>query len=389
VALLALIAKLGLDKSGFDAGMDQASKKAASFGSGLKSSLAGAFSVAAVTAFTAGAIEAAEAVGDLSERLGLSLDDAQDFALAAKMGGADVEYLAGKMEKLRAFMAGGGSLSEFGTETTDVVEAVKKLSEIINDTGLSAQQAVTFVEIFGKGSGKLINVLGDLKMAQHAIKFDKESVRNAQIIGDAWAFAKSSAYALAALKARYSPAGIGLGLLFPANKSKTTTDTKGITTAEEAVEAKKKRDKEAEFAAKVHMDIQDKILKLEKETSEIDKKTRFDKLTDAQKLIDLKREEAELQLGLARNFGLDDEVTEKQMEARKRLAEIGAERQDIRKSMVKIHPGVATDEFQKIGAFTNSAGASSQYQVLRQQLSSLDRLRVELTSRGILIRGTD
>jgi hypothetical protein len=382
-----LIAYLGLDKTGFDAGLDSAGKSASKFGSALKSQLAGAFTAVAVVSFVRSAISAAEAVGDLSERLGISVDDAQDFGLAAKMGGADIDYMAVKFEKLRAYMAAGGSLSLFDINTKDVSIAMKQLGNIIETTGFTAEQAVRFVEMFGKGSGKMINILGGMSNASAAIKFSKEDTKNAQALSDAWdSIAKSSqAFLMGAIN--YSPIGQLVAELGQrSEKTKTTSDLDAIIAAEKLQE-------EREADANGWMAIQERIVNLDLQADEINERARIAKLTNQERLLELKEEELKLQEKISLEVPVTDDgiFREEYYKMQKRLAEIGAEIGPLSK-VAKTTAGVssiASDQFQRIGAFTGSAGASAQDARAMRALTYLEQIKAALTSSGIIVKGTD
>src|SRR5213593_3021241 len=93
MALFSLIAKLGLDKTGFDAGLNDAQKKAGQFGAGLKSLLAAAFSIAAITAYTRSVIEYASQIKNASLRTCASTDAIQTLGHAAKLSGVEFETM--------------------------------------------------------------------------------------------------------------------------------------------------------------------------------------------------------------------------------------------------------------------------------------------------------
>ena len=100
MALFSLIAKLGLDKTGFDAGLSAAQSSAMKFGAGLKAQLAAAFSVAALTTYTRSLIEYASRVKDASLRTGASTDALQSLGHAAKMTGSDFETVVRSFKDL-------------------------------------------------------------------------------------------------------------------------------------------------------------------------------------------------------------------------------------------------------------------------------------------------
>lgn len=392
--LLSLIAHLGLNKTGFDAGLNEAGKKVSKFGSDIKSQLAGAFTAAvvvgAVKHLTESTIAAAEAVGDLSDRLGISIKDAQDFALAAKLGGSDVEYFAQKIEKLRAYVAGGGDLSVFGIDTGDSVKALSEISKIIREVGLTAPQSVKFVEIFGKGSGKMINALMDLETAKQAVKFSDDEVRAAQDVSDSMVLA---ANAIGKLPANYitekwiKP----FQRVFGGGSDGAKPKTGDLDAIQKEMEARAVAQKEKENDAKGWMAIQDRIIDLEKEANDIAEKTRQAKLSDAGRLLEIKKKEAELQ----RKIDLEVPVTEdgifreEYYRMKKQLAELGFERVGLESKRNDPITRIQPDEFGRIGAFTGAAAGVSQTALLGQQLNEIKLLRQDLVSRGILVKGTD
>jgi len=172
-----LTAFLGLDKTGFDAGMAAAGKQVNRFGDDLKRTLAGAFAAGAFIALGKSAIEAADGIDELSERLGITNRQAQEFSLAAKLGGSDSEFFATKFEKLRKTLRDGiakgeNPLAAFGLNaTSDPVQAIESLANVISETGLNAEQATAMVDLFGKGAGRMVNILGDLQNARKGSLF--------------------------------------------------------------------------------------------------------------------------------------------------------------------------------------------------------------------------
>ena len=388
MAIMSLWARLGLDKTGFDAGLAAAGKGAAKFGTGLKGQLAGAFGAAAVTAailqFARSSIQAAESVGDLSDRLGISVKDANNFALAAKMGGADVEYFAAKLEKLRAYVGKGGSLSVFGIETKSTTQAMYDLARLIETTGLSAEQAVKFVEIFGKGSGKVITILGDLGIARSALSFSEKDVRYAQHLSDIWDAIVHSAKTLSGLAFRPLPVRV---LEHAMNKGPSR---RAPTQDLEALRLAEQREDDAELAAKAQQATQERIVQMEKAANAADEKARIDKLTDAQRLLEITKEQAVL----IENLRTEEKdksglYGEGYYMMKQRLAELGGERVNITESIRSGAKKISADEFGRIGAFSGEGAIQAQTDLLRRQLTQIEQLRADLIRRGVLVRGTD
>lgn len=168
--LFSLIAKLGLDKTGYDSGLKTAEKQAMQFGAGLKSALAGAFSVAALTAYTKSLIEYASKVKDASTRTGASTDAIQSLGYAAKQTGSDMETVVRSMKDLSK--ARQEALDQPNSKAAQVFAALGisgeklknlKLEDLFrevarafegNDFGASELAMVT--ELLGKASGELL-----------------------------------------------------------------------------------------------------------------------------------------------------------------------------------------------------------------------------------------
>lgn len=176
MAILKLMAMLGLNKTGFDAGMTDATKKVNRFGSDMKSQLAGAFTATAVIAFTKSIIDLGGEIKDSMDRLGVGAKDVQEFGLAAKLGGQSADTFAKAVEKIRLAMAAGGAtgknpLAEFGItlqdlQSGDAVGILRKLAVELENFSGSASQTKALADTFGaRGMGGIVNMLRELKAA--------------------------------------------------------------------------------------------------------------------------------------------------------------------------------------------------------------------------------
>lgn len=168
---------LKLDGSGFTQGLTSARQAVGRFGSqafgGLKSQIAGAFTVGAVTALSKRTIDAAGRVQDLSDRLGVSTDFLQEFRYVAKQTGTDLEALTAIVERMnsaRDAALSGGKAGEkmtqafgaFGISQSDL--KTQRLEDLLSNQIATAFQkgdpqgklAAAFREIGGRGSGQLI-----------------------------------------------------------------------------------------------------------------------------------------------------------------------------------------------------------------------------------------
>jgi len=396
MAILSLIAKLGLDKTGFDAGMAAAGKQVNTFGAGLKSQLAGAFSAAAFVAFTKNLIEAGDAIDEMSERLNISTQEAQEFSLAAKLGGADSEFFATKFEKLRAALRAGAEkgenpLAAFGIDaTTDPTEALNKIAVIISTIGLNAEQAAKFTELMGRGASKMINVLGDLKTAQESGIFTSpDGIRQLKSLSDWFTIAGHNANVfggriIEAFKIIASPAIAGFqGKSDWSDDSGTQPPRSATVNEADIIEAQAKRIKDIEDAAKAHMATQDRILKLEEETASVVERNRVSQLSKEERLNELMLRRASL-LRTVRLAVTEEGKAKANLLLAQNDADINAINNKKEKADKKF--GIEESAFGRIGAFTGAAASASVSPGQAQQIQQLNKIYELMAAKGIMVK---
>ena len=320
MGLLNLVGRISLDGGPFKQTLQGLKKEASSFGSVISGQLSGLVGAGAMIGLAKSAIEAADKIDEVAERLGVSTLEAQQFALAAKLGGTEIDFFATKFEKLRDALRSGAAKGEnplavFGIgATTDPALAMKGLSDLIIDVGLSAEQSTAFVELMGKGSGKLINVLGDLRNAKGGtLFFSDDDIRNLKTADDLLtkfgntarvAFAKLIDPKLGPLTQLLGAMGINaFGVLDKPAQRKAPVD-----------EAPMLADMAAkEEAAKVHMAVQERLLKINKEISTIEEKNRIAGFTDDEMRVDLALRREEIFKRIART---EEERAQKELDLR-------------------------------------------------------------------------
>ncbi len=181
MSVLSLVAKLLLDGTGFKAGMREAEKTAQKFGNNtlrdVKRSIAGAFSVAAVTAFAKSVIETGSRIQDLSDQFHVSVEEVQRLDFAAMQSGSTFEDWANALVKIgKARKAAAGdegirnTFSAFGQSWERVNSAALSNDEILrsmlqHSRGLSAdaRERADFDELAGKKAEKLLAILDDYR----------------------------------------------------------------------------------------------------------------------------------------------------------------------------------------------------------------------------------
>ena len=165
-----LTATLGLDKTGFDAGMAAAGKQVNKFGDDLKRSLAGAFSIAAITAFTRNLIQTVSNIEDLSKKLGVSAETLQELEYSAKLTGSSIDSVAtafralskARLESLQdpnskagqVFAAMGISNADLQAQSLEQV--FKRIAETVRTTDFGASEIAMVGELLGRSGDELI-----------------------------------------------------------------------------------------------------------------------------------------------------------------------------------------------------------------------------------------
>jgi len=178
MALLSLLAKLGLDATGFNQGLKSASREADNFGTrvgaSLKGKLAGAFTVGAAVQATRFIINHASKVQDLSEQYDITTTEVQRLSHALELGGLKFEDFGQAMDRfgaLRKAAVGGdekaiANFEQFGITMTDLedplnrnLDLIIKLSGALSKLALTAAQRADLREMFGRSGGRLLTTL--------------------------------------------------------------------------------------------------------------------------------------------------------------------------------------------------------------------------------------
>lgn len=376
---LSLTAVLGLNKTGFDAGMAAANKQIASFGAGLKSNLLSLFSVGSVMAFGKSIADTASNIKDLQDRLGVSAKDVQQFDLAAKMGGQSVEVFAKAIEKIRVAMAKGDNpLETFGItmaqmRSGDAVAVLRALAAALENFSGSPGQTNALADMFGaRQMGPVVNMLRELRNTDGTLLMSDKEVDNIDKALDLWTKIWTGMKSAAVKLSSFHPSMISAGLFSGDSQPKTTLS--GIENLEQS-------EKDREIAARAHMATQDRILAAEKEAADIAEKTRISLLTKEQRINELVMERERLFDTIART---EEERANKQLALAKNEAEIvrlSSEQQKVDKAR---RISIQESALGRIGVFAGAAAQESGPQV--QSLHTLKQIYSALVNKGIIVR---
>lgn len=158
-------------------------------------------SVAGFTSWIKGAIDAADAMGDISERTGLAIEEISGLQLAFKMGGVNAEELSGTMAKLsRSVVDNAAAFDAIKVKTKNADGSFKSTRELLGEVADKfasyedgIEKSALAQELFGKSGASLIPILnmgskGLAEMDEMAKKLgltiDKDTSKQAQKFND-------------------------------------------------------------------------------------------------------------------------------------------------------------------------------------------------------------
>lgn len=184
MSLFRLVAKLGIDSTEFSAGLKQAESGMQASMASIGKYIAGAFSIAAITAFSLRVAKVAGDIGDLADQLGITTEEVQKLQRAADHSGVSFDKYAstlGKIRKLKSDAAAGDqtALGIFGRTGLNAKDDDFSLLKQIG--GLSDAKAF---EILDAKSARLKNSLKDINSITPMELIDDETISKLDAAGD-------------------------------------------------------------------------------------------------------------------------------------------------------------------------------------------------------------
>jgi hypothetical protein len=162
-----------------------------SFKSAVTSKLAGALSVAAVTAFASSVAKAADDIGDLSEQLNVNTDNIQRLQILASETGVSFEQFASILEKtakarieatsgdeaqIKRMATLGVSLSDLNNIQIENFDLSQKLVAAYKESGKSAQTTTAITELYGLGLRKAAAALAEYQTTSNRNLFSSKNI---------------------------------------------------------------------------------------------------------------------------------------------------------------------------------------------------------------------
>lgn len=163
---LNLIAKLGLDGKGFQAGLARANRQTGQFASGVKRQFVGMFGVAAIGIAIKKATDYADEINNLSRRLGVSTKALQEFNYAANLSGSDLKTVGTSLQRVQEAqerLKNGNKLAEESFKrlgfsasaalSANPAEVFRQAAEKFTNTALTPEMFGDIRTIFGAEAG--------------------------------------------------------------------------------------------------------------------------------------------------------------------------------------------------------------------------------------------
>lgn len=170
IDLNARLAKFEEDMTRAGKSLDGLNSRASAAAAGLKSAFAAAgaaLSVGALASFAKSGIDAADALNDMSARLGVSVKDLASFKLAADQSGTSLDSVGTGIARLSKSIgeAEGGNkqlakaLQSLGITARDPKEAFFQLADAVQKTDDPNKRAALLSQVLGKSYGELVPLL--------------------------------------------------------------------------------------------------------------------------------------------------------------------------------------------------------------------------------------
>lgn len=169
-----LIARLGMNSSGFDQGLARAELSFEKFSAHFGARFAALFSVGAVEEGIRRTVEFGKHIADVAQQFGISAEQVQEFNFAAKLSGTELETFTAALRKLAQARtealkhpegAQARAFSEFGMDreflrnTSDARELMFRLSDAVKGTAIDLNSIPQILELIGQRNTELIPAL--------------------------------------------------------------------------------------------------------------------------------------------------------------------------------------------------------------------------------------
>jgi hypothetical protein len=170
IDLNARLAKFEQDMARAGKSLDGLDQRATAAARGLKTAfgaLGATLSVGALASFAKSGIDAADALNDMSQRLGVSVKDLASFKLIAEQSGTSLDSVGAGIARLSKSIGEAelgnknlaGALKQLGITARDPREAFLQLADAVQRIHDPTQRAALLSQVLGKNYGELVPLL--------------------------------------------------------------------------------------------------------------------------------------------------------------------------------------------------------------------------------------
>lgn len=318
-----ILTSIGLDATGFEAGAKRVESAVSRMGgavnSKLKGAIAGAFSVGAVAGFTKMTADAANRIQDLADQFELTTDQVQELDFAAKQVGSSFDDVGTKLDKLAASRkdaidgneALAISFTNLGVNILDLKDESKSALDLLKQMSDAGSGSRTdLMAVFGKGGGKMANVLQSMREnAGQGVFFDEKDIQSID------KFTEALDKAVTQLEGRFAKVVGGV-----ADNIEANADNNAIQLAAEETFRNRHGNASAAFHSLFNTD---KFKAVYNETAQLDADSRMPIRSKKQQDIETNRKQGDIE------FARELITTRGELALRKEIADTEALRLDL------------------------------------------------------------
>jgi hypothetical protein len=181
MGLFSIMGRLGLDTSDFQAGIKRAESATTGFANKLsgdiRGKIAGAFTVAAVAAWSKSVSDHYGKVADLADAYRITTEQVQKMQAAEMLNGQEMGSLANVMTKLQearqkavagdekmigVYKRMGLSLNDLKSDSVDAYSVLEKVGSALSSRPDSSQAQADFLDLAGTKAAKLLKAVQDI-----------------------------------------------------------------------------------------------------------------------------------------------------------------------------------------------------------------------------------
>lgn len=199
--IASLVVQIGADTADLKRNVEKMDSTLSGIGSvatTLGKTLAGAFTIGAITSFVTDLVESASHIADLAAKTGVSTDAIQRWEYAVKLSGGTIDQVSKSVLFMSKTLATGGdsavaALNKAGLSFKDIKgmapeQAFDEITEAIRGIKDPMEQAQVTMALFGKTGVEMLPAIRDgmKEVGDQATIMSSDTIEAFDMLGDAW-----------------------------------------------------------------------------------------------------------------------------------------------------------------------------------------------------------